>query len=155
MDLSRWSPSQAAARRRAKRKSNLFARIDVSGFAGVMLALLMLFIGDVRPAHQRWSVDLPRVRNTTSQPGALREDVIVVAVTRDGRFYFRGVTTTADDMPDLIRAALQSGSERKIYLYADERCRNADVDMVLDQMQRVGIAHIATLAEKKLKQPAD
>jgi biopolymer transport protein TolR len=118
-------------------------------FVSVMLALLCLFIGDTTPhRHRSVAVDLPVAQNAAWEPSAVREDEIRVEVTRDGGVYFRSNRISLEDLPERIRTALQEGAEKKIYLAADGRAKNGDVERVFDQIRLAGITNVAILAEK-------
>jgi biopolymer transport protein ExbD len=147
-----WSPSQAAVRRAARRASTYYAGINVSAFVSVMLALLFLLLGDTTPdRYQKGAVDLPVAENAVSKPRALREDVMRVAVTRDGQVYFRQTHASPEELANLIRTALQEGAERKVYLAADARAKYGEVEIVLKQIRLAGIASIVILANKTLR----
>jgi biopolymer transport protein TolR len=144
-----WLPSKVVARRAAKRRSNFYTSINMWAFVSVMLALLFLFIGDTTPHRYRYvAVDLPVVQNAVSQPSAVREDVIRVVVARDGSVYFRLARIHLEDLSERIRTALQEGAEKKIYLAADQRAKNGDVESVLDQIRLAGITNVVILAER-------
>jgi biopolymer transport protein ExbD len=141
-----WSPSQAAARRAAKRKSTYYIAIDASAFVSVLLALLLLLIGDTTPdRYQKGSVDLAVAKNGALQTDALREDAMRVAVARDGRIYFRQTNIGPDELAAWIRKALDEGSKRKIYLAVDRRAKNGDVRVALEQVQISGITNVVIL----------
>ena len=142
-----WSPSKAAALRAAKRRPSIYPAIDLMPFVGVFFVLLIIFML-VPPSHGWLSVDLPSARTAKLQPGAIREDAMRIAVARDGHCYFRSTTAAPEGLPDLIRAAIRDGSERKVYLSADTRARNISVEIVVDQIRLAGITHIAILANK-------
>jgi biopolymer transport protein ExbD len=120
----------------------------VAAWASVEVVLLFVMMVAVHPEHGNWSVDLPYARNYAPEPAARREDAMYVAVGRDGTVHFRGMRVAPDDLPGLIRAALQAGSEKKIYIYADARGRNAEVEMVIDQIRLAGIERVAFVVEK-------
>jgi biopolymer transport protein ExbD/biopolymer transport protein TolR len=122
--------------------------IDLVPFLSIFLVLLVMFMSKTPPSHVRWSVDLPKARSATSQPGELREDAIHIVVTRDGRSFFGGNQTVPRELPNLIEAAVRGGSERKIYLLADGKARNRAVEIVVDQIRRAGIADVVILANK-------
>ena len=122
--------------------------MDLLPFLGIFLFLLLLFIYGPRPHNRDAPVDLPKARSATSQSGALREDAIHIAVTRDGRFFFGGQQTALGDLPSLIQAAVRGGSERKIYLHVDSKAKNKQVEVVVDRIRLTGIANVAILAEK-------
>jgi biopolymer transport protein TolR len=143
-----WSPSKAAALRAAKRRPSVYPVIDLMPFLGVFLVLLLLFMCYVRPFHGDSPVDLPKARSATLQPGAVRDDAIRIAVTRDGKRYFGLTKAEPGELPNLIRTALRGGSERKVYLLADGRARNEDVEIVVEQIRLAGITDVAILANK-------
>ena len=66
-----------------------------------------------------------------------------ISVLSDGRIAFRNTLVAVDDLAELITAAAEEGAEKKIYLAADPRARNRDVELVLDQ---VGITRISRVA---------
>jgi biopolymer transport protein TolR len=144
-----WSPSRAAARRAAKRSPRVYPVIDLMPFLGVFLVLLFIFMCVVPPYHASWQqMNLPKAQSATLQPGAVREDAIRIAVTRDGRFFFDSVEAEAGDLPNLIRTAMRCGSERKVYLLADSRAKNGDVEIVVDQIRLSGITDVVILANR-------
>lgn len=143
-----WSPSKAAALRAAKRRSSVHPTFDLIPFAGVFMFLLFIFMLP-QPSHGGGlSVTLPTAKTTTPQRAAIRDDAISISVARDGHFYFRATYVAPGDLPNLIRAALRDGSERKVYLSADTRARNKDVAIVVDQIRLAGISHLAIMANK-------
>jgi biopolymer transport protein ExbD len=143
---SRWSPSKAAARRAAKRQSQYYSGIDLTAFVSIELALLLMLIPLTPPFHSREPVDLPRARNTLSEPGANRDDMMRVTVTRAGNTYFGTSRIAASELHGRLRAQVQNGSEPKVYLYVDERAKNGDVEPVIDEIQLAGIMNIAIIA---------
>jgi len=143
-----WSPSKAAALRAAKRKPSVYPVIDLMPFLGVFLPLLVIFMCYPFGHYVGTGVDLPKARWASLQPGALREDAIRIAVTRDGRFFLGRQQVERGGLHDLIRAAIRDGSERKIYLSADARAKNKDVEIAVDQIRLAGITNVAILANK-------
>lgn len=75
----------------SKRRPNLLiSRIDVTAFAGIMIALLFLFMpsyGGFR-AHRGVAVDMPQVNHPVSMAHADREDAMIVVITRDDKIFF-------------------------------------------------------------------
>lgn len=152
---SKWSPSRAAVQREAKRKPLFYTYMNLWPFVGVLLALLIIFIGDTTPdVHLPPPVDLPSGFHTTAQPKALAEDAMTVFLTRDGRVYFRNTQVLPKDLPMLIRGAAQEGAERKIYLSADARAKYGDAEAVVGQIGKAGIREICILAFKRESEPS-
>jgi biopolymer transport protein ExbD len=144
-----WSPSKVAALRAAKRRPNIYPAIDLMPFLGVFSVLLFIFMCVTPPAHGgRSPVNLPTAQSATLQPGAVREDAIRIVVRRDGRCFFDSVEAEPGDLPDMIRTAMRSGSDWKVYLLADSRVKNGDVEIVVDQIRLSGITNVVILANK-------
>jgi biopolymer transport protein TolR len=143
-----WSPSKTAALRAARRRSSIHPTFDLMPFVGVFLVLLFIFML-TPPSHGGGlGVTLPMAKTSTPQRAAIRDDAISISVTGDGRCYLRFTHVAPPDLPNLIRAALREGSERKVYLSADTRARNKDVGIVVDQIRLAGIANLAIMANK-------
>jgi len=81
-------------------------------------------------------------------PGAVREDAILVAVTRDGNIFFGSNNVRDSDLPVLIRESVRRGSERKVYLKVDARAKYADAALVIDQVALVGIQNVGIITEQ-------
>jgi biopolymer transport protein TolR len=144
-----WSPSKAAALRAAKRRPSVYPAIDLMPFLGVFLVLLFIFMSITQPSHgSNPPVNLPKAQSATLQPGAIREDAIRIAVSRDGRCFFDSSQAEPGELPNLIRTAMRSGSERKVYLLADSRAKNGDVEIVVDQIRLSGITDVVILTNK-------
>jgi biopolymer transport protein ExbD len=105
-----------------------------------------MFMVSVPSAHSGVWVDLPHVKNVTAQPGANRDDVLRVVVSRDGNTYFRRSKIEVSELHNRLREEIQNGSEPKVYLYVDARARNGDVEPAVDQIQLAGIVNIAIIA---------
>lgn len=118
------------------------------GVSITLLMVMMLITGP--PFHYRpWtSVDLALSVHAASEPKAVREDSIRVAITRDGSLYFRNVKIAPNDLPKMICDAVQNGAERKVYLVVDARARYRDVKAVYDAIAEGGVNEVSLIAEK-------
>jgi biopolymer transport protein ExbD len=130
---------------------NLICRIDVTAFAAVMFALVAMFLAPaaVVDHRDRISVDLAHVSSPAPMQSELREDVMEVAVTRDGKVYFGLDQIMIDSLSDRIRQSASQGGERKVYIRADMRARYGAVKQVLDAVQSAGIENIAFLVDQR------
>jgi biopolymer transport protein ExbD len=152
LEYPRWSPSKAAALRAAKRKSQFYCGIELSGLLSVELVLLVIFM-TAPPSYHHPSVDLPRVSRFSLLPGANRDDAIRVLVSRDGRVYLNLLPIASSDFHEQLRAAVKNGSEAKVYLSADGRARNVDVESVIDEIQLAGIRDVAIVVSSPTGKP--
>lgn len=142
-----WSPSEAAVEREARRRSHYYTYVNFWPFASVMLALLFLLIGDPAPdVHLPPPVDLPAGFHTTAQTKALADDAMRVYVTRDGRVFFGDLQVVPEDLPEVVRRAIQGGAEKKVYLAVDARAKYGDAAAVAGEIGKAGIREICILA---------
>ena len=115
-------------------------------FVAVMVALLMLFMSRTRPHQYRQiPADIPKSTSATAQPGARREDAIEIFMTRDGAVYFRHNQILLHDLAPAVQTAVREGAEKKVYISADARAKNGDVESVVDELRRAGITEISFL----------
>ena len=138
-------PSVASRRRTEKRRSEYFCRIYASAHAAVLCGLLFAFLGATPLPHSGVSVDLAESRHFRRLSEALREDVLRVAVTRDGRVYLGNQGVGPEDLPAHIKVGISSGAENRVYILADARGKYGDVKMVLDQIRAAGVGNVSFL----------
>ena len=144
-----WSPSKAANLRLTKRQSGVRSVLNLWPFVGILLALLSMFMTLTAPTHPHTVADLAVSKFGISQPHALREDAMRLAITRDGAVYFRNNKTVPEQLPEAIRGAVKNGAERKVYLQIDSRARYGDSEAVLDRIREAGIRDICLIVEKR------
>ena len=132
-----------------KKRTPLRTSIDLSAFLNVMLVLLFIVMfGNVYPTHRHsLPVDVPVTQHATMQPGAEREDSLMVIVTRDGSLRFRNTRITPDDLPDMLRDGIRNGANKTVYIKVDAHAKYLDVKTVLDQIRQSGLQDITFLTE--------
>src|ERR1700674_2723351 len=84
--------------------------INVTPMADVMLVLLIIFMVITPMLQKGQTVELAQTKNPTDLPEADRDDAILVAVARDGKFYLGQELITIDQLgpkvTDLVSAKL-------------------------------------------------
>jgi biopolymer transport protein ExbD len=133
------------------RPSRLLNGIDFWAFLSVELVLLMIFMvnGPSYDADRR-PVDLARTNHATPMPGALREDAMLVAVTRDGNIFLGTHQMQDRDLPLAIQDSLRHGSEKKVYLKVDTRAKYGDAVAAINQVRAAGIENIGIITDQRL-----
>ena len=110
-----------------QKPDRLISRIDASAFAAILVVLFALFAVRTAPHHLSYiPVDLVKTKSSISLPHALREDAIIVSVTRNGDIFLGTDRTRAELLTDKIREAISRGAERRIYVNADKRANYRD-----------------------------
>ncbi len=151
MKPEQWRPSNALR----KRRIIPFTMIELSGLASIMVFFLVLFmLPAFLPNPHRINVDLSATDHPKAMPGALREDALQVAVTRDGTVYLNERHVNTRDLISLLQEGVREGSERKVYLTADARARYGDVKAVGDLIHQAGIENVALMTAETRHNPA-
>ena len=132
--------------------NNVICAIDVTGFASVMIVLMVLMMycaSFANTSHHGISVDLPYVANPIPLSNEGREDAMNVVITRQADIFFgRDLIKAADQLPGLIRERVRAGSERRLYVRADARALYRTVKEVVDAAHAAGLEHITFIAER-------
>jgi biopolymer transport protein ExbD len=121
------------------------------GFVSVMLAILawIWFGGLPHPAYAYGGVgDRAVAEHSTPEPGALKEDALLINITSDGTIYFRNHRVRCEDLPNEIREGVRNGAEKKIYLAVDARAKYGRTKQVLEQIRIAGIENASFLTQK-------
>lgn len=132
-----------------KKRTALRSSIDVSGFAGVMLALLFLMIfGEMYPMHRHLlPVDMAVTRHSSPLPNAERDDAVTIAITRDGTLYVNHTRILPADLPEQLRDLMHDNENKTVYVKADARVKYGDVKIALDGIRSANVKNIAFLTE--------
>ena len=110
----------------------------------------MIFMANAPPLHTHGThIDFPRTDHAKPMPGSLREDTMLVAVTRDGNIFFGNIQIRPSELPGSIRESLRSGSERKVYLKVDARAKYGDAEVVINQVREAGIENIGIFTDQR------
>jgi biopolymer transport protein ExbD len=115
-------------------------------FAAVTVMLEMTI---PRPFHGDMTPYLPKIAWPIYLPQAMREDAILVTISRDGSIFVRKDRVSPDQIASAIRQSMTGGSERKVYIQADARTLYRNVKQVLDAAHEAGLINVSFLAEQK------
>ena len=127
----------------------LICRIDMTGLAAVLFVLVTAFA--VHPVADLPTdvVDLSQSRHANDMHGAIREDAMLVVVTRDGGLWFDHGRVDERELYKAIREGLDRGSERKVYIRADKRARYGAVRLALNSVQAAGVQQVGFLVDQR------
>lgn len=116
---------------------------------GVMMTLLivMMLIVGTQP-HGGFPVDVTATAHAVSLPGATREDATRILVTRDGAIYFGHQESRAVDIAGQVRERMGGRSERRAYLFVDQRTRYGDVEPVIDAIRAGGVWNLSFVVQQ-------
>jgi biopolymer transport protein ExbD len=139
-----WSAIGRVREIEARRRGETYCRLDMSIFAVVFFVLWVALLLGYHPPR-RALFDAAVTDNSQPFQRALREDAILVTITRDGGVYLRRREVGSQGLPQAIGLAIEKGSERRIYLMVDARTHYGDVKPVIDQIHRSGISDVVLI----------
>ncbi len=133
------------------RKVKLISRMEFSGLFVVLFALVMAYVAEFGyyPDLPTVSVDYPKAAHAKKMPGAVREDALLISITRDGKMFFRNDQMDPASLPGRIRKSVAAGSPPKAYMKVDARARYGNVLQVLPYVRSGGVQDVAFLVEDR------
>jgi biopolymer transport protein ExbD len=122
--------------------------INVTPMADVMLVLLIIFMVVTPMLQKGQSVELVKTKNPLDMKEADRDDAILVAITRDGKFYLGQDQIKIDDLAPKVNDLLASKLDKKVFVKSDSRAKYGDVVQVVDNIRNAGVDQIGLLTER-------
>ena len=124
------------------------SEINVTPMADVMLVLLIIFMVITPMLQKGVSVELAKTNNPIDMQAADQDDAVLVAVTRDGKFFLGKERVTLEEMPVLVLDLLADRLDKTIYVKSDFRSKYGDVVAVVDTVRSAGVDRIGLLTER-------
>ena len=124
------------------------SEINVTPMADVMLVLLIIFMVVTPMLQKGQSVDLARTRNPVDMKEADRDDAVLVAVTRDGKFWLNQDRVNIDDLAAKVNDLLATRLEKTVFVKSDFRAKYGDVVQVVDGIRNAGVDRVGLLTER-------
>jgi len=122
--------------------------INVTPMADVMLVLLIIFMVVTPMLQKGQSVELARTRNPVDMKEADRDDSVIIAITRDGKFYLGQNKVNVDDLAAKVNDLLATRLEKRVFVKSDSRAKYGDVVSVVDNIRNAGVDQIGLLTER-------
>jgi len=133
-----------------RKESAVKSDINVTPMVDIMLVLLIIFMV-VTPMLQRGvSVDLAKAKNPREMKESDRDDAIMIAVNRDGRYFIGSDELKKDAITQKVRDMLERKTgDRTVYVKADRRAKYGDVAAVVDEVRAAGVDSLGLITEKE------
>jgi biopolymer transport protein TolR len=121
---------------------------NVIPMADIMLVLLiiMMVITPMLTNHQL--VDMPKAKNWENMSPAERDDAVVVAITRDGRYFLGNNEIAINTLTSTVQDKMSNKLSKTVYIRADENAKYGDVKKVVDAVRDAGIDNVGLLTLK-------
>jgi biopolymer transport protein ExbD len=128
--------------------------INVTPLVDCMLVLLIIFMVISPLLQKNITVDLVQTRNPRAMPDDQHEDVIEVAITRDGKMYLRKNVISPDEITPKVRDLIAGKLDKTVYLRADTRAKYGDVEKVVMAVRAAGVDSLALITQR-IQQPGE
>ena len=122
--------------------------INVTPMADVMLVLLIIFMVVTPMLQKGKDVELAKTKNPIDMKEADRDDAIILAITRDGKFWLGTDQVQIDNLSTKVNDLLVNRLDKKIFVKSDLRAKYGDVVQVVDSIRNAGVDQIGLLTER-------
>lgn len=123
---------------------------NVIPMADVMLVLLIIFMVIMPMIVNGGHVNMAKAVNAENMPNAEKDDAVIVAVARDGRYYLSpgnrevALSEISGDVKDLIA----DKADKTVFVRSDSRAKYGDVVKAVDEIRSAGVENAGLLTEK-------
>jgi biopolymer transport protein ExbD/biopolymer transport protein TolR len=126
----------------------VMATPNVIPMADIMLVLLIIFMVVTPMLQHGFSVDMAKVENPEEMQAADRDDAILIAVTRDGRYFLGTTQITLDDVTNKVKDMLANRLDKTVFVKSDARAKYGTVVKAVDEVRAAGVDNLGLLTEK-------
>jgi biopolymer transport protein ExbD/biopolymer transport protein TolR len=116
--------------------------------ADVMLVLLIIFMVVTPMLQKGTTVELAKTHNPTDMPAADHDDAVLVAVTRDGKYWLNADKITIEQMGGKVNDLLATKMDKTVFVRSDARAKYGDVVAVVDTIRNAGVDKVGLLTER-------
>ncbi|MFZ0332797.1 MAG: biopolymer transporter ExbD [Candidatus Acidiferrales bacterium] len=127
---------------------SIMAAPNVIPMADIMLVLLIIMMVITPMLNNHQLVDMAKAKNWENMPAAERDDAVVVAVTRDGRFYLGNNEIALNTITSTVEDKISNKLDKTVYVRADENAKYGDVKKVVDAVRDAGVDNVGLLTLK-------
>jgi biopolymer transport protein ExbD/biopolymer transport protein TolR len=124
------------------------ADINVTPMADVMLVLLIIFMVITPMLQKGTPVELAKTQNPVDMPDADHDDAVLVAVTRDGKFWLGQDRVAVEDLAAKVGDLLSAKMDKTVFVRSDYRAKYGDVKSVVDTIRSAGVDKVGLLTER-------
>ena len=127
----------------------LMPDINVVPMADIMLVMLIIFMVITPMLQKGFSVEMAKTDNPRDMKEADKDDAVVLAVTRDGRFYLGNQQIPLEQVVEKVSEMLEDRLDKTVYVKSDARAKYGDVVKLVDEIRAVGVDQIGLLTEQR------
>jgi biopolymer transport protein ExbD len=128
--------------------------INVTPMVDIMLVLLIIFMVITPMLTKDHPVDMTQSEYPRDMADADKEDAVVIAITRDGKYFIGSNPINLDEITVKVKDMLANREPKTVYLRGDARAKYGDVVKVVDNVRAAGIEQLGLLTQKLEKKGA-
>ena len=121
---------------------------NVIPMADIMLVLLIIFMVVTPMLQKGVSVDMAKVENPEDMRDADKDDAILIAVTRDGRYFLGTTQISLDDITNKVKDLLANRLDKTVFVKSDARAKYGEVVKAVDEVRSAGVDNLGLLTDK-------
>ncbi len=128
---------------------DLMPDINVVPMADIMLVMLIIFMVITPMLQKGFSVEMAKTDNPRDMKDADKDDAVMLAVSRDGRYYLGNQQVLLEQVVEKVSEMLEERLDKSVYVKSDARARYGDVVKLVDEIRAVGVDQIGLLTEQR------
>src|SRR5215207_4654004 len=129
-------------------RGEVTSEINVTPMADVMLVLLIIFMVVTPMLQKGIAVELANTKNPVDMKEADRDDAVLVAITRDGKFYLGQDRVSIEDLGVKVADMVSTKLDKTVFVRSDFRAKYGDVVQVVDNIRNAGVDKVGLLTER-------
>ena len=129
-------------------RGEVTSEINVTPMADVMLVLLIIFMVVTPMLQKGVAVELSKTKNPVDMKEADRDDAVLIAVTRDGKFFLGQDRIDIDNLATKVNDLLTTKLDKTVFVRSDFRAKYGDVVQVVDTIRNAGVDKVGLLTER-------
>ncbi len=124
------------------------ADINVIPMADIMLVLLIIFMVVTPMLQKGVSVEMAKVENPEEMRDADKDDAVLIAVTRDGRYFLGTNQIALDDITGHVKDLIANRLDKTVFVKSDARAKYGDVVKAVDEVRSAGVDNLGLLTDR-------
>jgi len=121
---------------------------NVIPMADIMLVLLIIFMVITPMLQKGVSVDMAKVEHPQDMQDADKDDAVLIAVTRDGRYFLGTNQVALSEITNKVKDALANRLDKTVFVKSDARAKYGDVVKAVDEVRSAGVDNLGLLTDR-------
>jgi biopolymer transport protein ExbD len=121
---------------------------NVIPMADIMLVLLIIFMVITPMLQKGVSVDMAKVEHPQDMQDADKDDAVLIAVTRDGRYFLGTNQVALSEVTNKVKDLLANRLDKTVFVKSDARAKYGDVVKAVDEVRSAGVDNLGLLTDR-------